>query len=221
MKKTVPIIFTIVSIFLVAWPIPARAQVDYDDYLSIKPGDTSAFTYTVIPNDQSHQSILSVDLSLVITTIEDINSTTCNVTYTVNYKNLVDGIPKDQAVETTRTIYNPMNSSDYVRNATSPWGLFFTNNNDTTTNRTVNVPASANWSIGSGYITWGKDGVLDVAYFHTVIGGMGCSVEIKPKGDGGGGVPGYSTAIIIIVAVIPTTLLAYKITRKAHHAKDD
>ncbi|MBN2153056.1 MAG: hypothetical protein JW839_16510 [Candidatus Lokiarchaeota archaeon] len=216
MKKSVPIIFAICTVFLVAWQFPAVVQGSYTDYLAIKPGDAYTFTYTVIPRDQSHQSILSVDLPFVINSIDDITNSSCNVTYTATYKILVDGVPKDHAQVTVRTISNSTNSTQYVYEAKSPWELFFTNNQPTnTTARTVNVPANASLDIGYGTITWTDGGVLSQAVFYTSIDGVDCTVQITQKAAGGGNVPGYSGAIILIVASIPTALLVHKVARRA------
>jgi hypothetical protein len=216
MKKNIAIIFIAAALLLLATCPTSTAAPWYESYLSIRPGNTFSFTYTMNPDDQSHQSPLSVDLSFVINTIVDnADNASSNITYTATYKVLVEGIPKDQAHVTTRTISNSTNSTAYVYNATTPWELFFTNNRNTTA-RTVDVPANKSLDIGYGYVTWDVDGVLSIAYFYTLIDGAGCLVTILRKAPGGGAVPGYSTALILIVAAIPTALLAYKIARKAH-----
>jgi hypothetical protein len=221
MKKAVPIIFAIFMILFTTWPIPARAQTDYINYLSIRPGDIYFFTYSVNPAepaDQAHQSQLSVDFKIEINSIMDINNASCNITYTAAYQILVDGVPTNQVQVTTRTIANNTNSTQYVYTAANPWDLFFTNNVGIT-NRTVDVPLSANLTIGYGYITWDEYGVLSIAYFHTQIDGVGCLVTITKKTSNSAAVPGYSTALILVVAAIPTTLLACKIARKARRER--
>jgi hypothetical protein len=219
MKKVTPIIFIVVALLLATCPTRTTAAATYENYLSIRAGQTFTFFYVVTPEDDAHQSPLSVDIPITINTIEDlVTNVSCNVTYTATYKVLVDGIPKDQAHMTTRMLNNSINSTEYVRDAKNPWELFFTNNKETT-NRSVVVPVSANWSIGSGYVTWLTSGVLSAAYFHTVIDGAECLVTIAIKTSSGGGVPGPSTALILVVAAIPTALLAYRIGKKARREK--
>ncbi len=219
MKKAIPIIFIAVTLLLAAFPIRTSAAAAYESYLSIREGSTFTYTYDVIPNDQTHQSSLTVNLPFVINTIEDINSSACNVTYTVTYKVLVDGIPKDQAHMTTRTISNSTNTTRLIYEATDPWQLFFIDNINTTV-RSVDIPANASLPIGTGgFIQWDNDGVLSIAYIHTVIDGAICTVSIRRTLPSSSSVPGYSTALILIVAAIPTALLAYKIAKKARRER--
>jgi hypothetical protein len=223
MKKAIPAILIAMVILLAACPTTTAAG-SYSKYLSIRPGNAYTFGYTVTPDDQSHQSPMSVDIPITINTIVDIVvNVSCYVTYTATYKVLVDGIPENRARVTTRTLNNTINSTWYVYNATTPWELFFTNNrNNSITPRKVIIPVNASPQMGTGFVEWDASGVLKTAYFRTVIDSVGgCQVTIVNKTGSGGGVPGYSTVLILIVAAIPTALLANKIAKKARRERVD
>nr|MDO8115697.1 hypothetical protein [Candidatus Sigynarchaeota archaeon] len=219
MKRQFFTIICAVSFLLSTWLIPAKAQTDYAGYLGIKPGDSFTYTYTLTPVDITHQSPMSVDLPFVIESIVDINSTSCNVTYNISYKVLVDGIPKDQVNRTKIMLSNTINASNiaaYIYSLKSPWEVFFINMN--TGIRKVTL-SNATEEIGTGHIAWTDKGNLDNATLHTQVGGIPCTISIVIKTSPP--VPGYSPAIIVMIMIIPTAWLAYKVVKKSSRKKNE
>ncbi|MEX2683555.1 MAG: hypothetical protein Q6373_018405 [Candidatus Sigynarchaeota archaeon] len=217
MKRTVPLALIAAVLLFAMCSTEVRADPGYEKFMSIKPGETYIFTYTVIPKDpQAHQSQMSTDITFVINTIVDIAiNYSCNLTYTASFKMLVNGIATDHVERITRFITNSTNSTEYVYNATNPLELFFMNNNKTISKRTVIVPENASLDIGYGSITWDAKGVLNAADFHTQIDGIGnCLIQIRQKAAGAPPVSGYSMVLILVIAAIPTALLVNKFTKK-------